>query len=168
MGTANTKSTIVTNGDATPNDMTPAYISHGRLREQIGVVEVAAADDNDSVYRFCRVWSGWRISQVDYANDAITSGAAYELGVHQTAENGGAEVDADEFASSLDLTSAHAWTEVTWEASATQFSDCEKRLWERLGLTEDPNRWYDITMTGTTVGTAAGTIGVRVRYVDGT
>lgn len=162
----NTKSTIVTNADA--NDLTPALINHGRLREQVAVVAVAAADDNDSVFRFARVWSGWRISSVEIAADALGTGAVYEIGVHDIAANGGAVVDADEFASGVDLAAAKALTDVTNEAAATDIAKAQMALWERLGLTEDPKKWYDITATATAAGTAAGDIMLRVRYVDGT
>lgn len=164
----NHKSTIVTNADATPVDLSSPLINHGRLREQVAKKEIAAADDDNTVLRLFRVWSGWRISSIEIASDALSTGAAWEVGVHQTAENGGAVVDADEFASGVDLAAAKAMTDVTYEAAATEIDKIEMPLWERIGLTEDPKRWYDITMTATAAGTAAGTIAARLRYVDGT
>lgn len=167
MAVVNTKSTIVTNADAVPVDLTPAYVSHGRLRSQVAKVEVAAADDDGSVYRLFRAWSGWRIESIEIGSDALTLGTAFELGVHQTAENGGAVVDADEFGSAVDLSTATGLTDKTYEAVVTEIDKIEQPLWERIGLTADSNRWYDITLTATTVGTAAGTIAGRMRYVDG-
>ena len=164
----NHKSTIVTNADATPVDLTPATISHGRLREQVAKKEIAAADDDASVVRLFRVWSGWRISTIEIASDALSTGASYEVGVYQTAENGGAVVDADEFASAVDLSAAKVLTDVTYEAAATEIDKIEMSLWERIGLSEDSKRWYDIALTATTAGTAAGTVAGRLRYVDGT
>lgn len=167
MAVANTKSNIVTNADATPVDLSNTFINHGRLREQVAKVEVAAADDDGSVYRLFRVWSGWRISTLEVAGDALTSGTAFEVGVYQTAENGGAVVDADEFASAVDLSSATALTDKTYEAVATEIDKIEMPLWERIGETADTKRWYDIALTATTVGSVAGTIAGRLRYVDG-
>jgi hypothetical protein len=43
----------------------------------------------------------------------------------------------------------------------------EKRLWERLGLSVDPQVDYDLALTGDTVGTGAGTISLRVRFCAG-
>lgn len=168
MATVNTKSTIVTNADATPVDLSKSLINHGRLREQVAVCAVAAADDDGSTYRFCRVWSSWRISQVIVAADALSTGASYEFGVYQTAENGGAVVDADEFASGVSLVTAVAPTDITYEAAATDIAKAEMPLWERLGETADTQRWYDIVATATAAGTAAGDIMLIVRYVDGT
>ncbi len=166
MAVANTKSTIVTNGDANPPDHTAAILSGGRVREQAATVEVAAADDDNSVYRLFRAHSSWRVSTIALLNDAITGGTVYHLGVHQTAENGAAVVDADVFGTSIDMSSARvAPLDATYEA--LDINQIEKRLWEVLGLAADSNRWYDITLTGATVGTAAGTISGRLRYVDG-
>lgn len=166
----NTKSTIVTNADANSADLTGAYIHHGRLREQVATVEVAAADDDTSVFRFFRVWSGWRISSLEYANDALTSGTSFDIGLLQTAENGGSATgaDADIFATAVDLSSAHDFTACTYEATATNISKVEKRIWELLGQSADPQRWYDVAVTANTIGSAAGTISMRMRYVDGT
>lgn len=168
MAVENKKSTLVTNADAKPADLSSPIIAHGRKREQVGVLEVAAADDDGSVFRFGRVWSGARVSKIEYANDAMTGSTAWEVGVHETADNGGAVVDADEFASALDLSSAHAFTDVTYEAVATEIDKVEQPLWQRIGLTEDPKKWYDITATATTIGSAAGTVALRITYVDGT
>jgi len=167
MAVVNTKSTIVTNADAAPVDLTPAYVSHGRLRSQVAKVEVAVADDNASVFRLFRVWSGWRIEKIEIGSDALGTAAAYEVGVYQTAENGGAVVDADEFASAVSLVGATVMTDVTYEAVATEIDKIEQPLWERIGLTADSKRWYDIALTATTAGDAAGTIAGRITYVDG-
>ena len=163
MAVANTKSTIITNGDATPPVLTSSKITGGMYtREAVGTVEVAAADDDGSVYRMVRVPSNARISKVEYANDAMTAATVYDLGVYRTAADGGAVVSQEAFASDLDLSSAHALTDVTFEATATDISKIEQELWQRLGLTSDPGVMYDICFTGSTVGSAAGTISLRV------
>lgn len=164
---ANTKSTAVTNADATPPVMNKTYIQGGRVYSSVAVLEVAAADDDTSVYRLFRVWSGDRVDGIDIGSDAITGGTSYDLGLYQTADNGGAVVDADLFASALDLSSASALTERTYEATATNIDKIEKQLWELAGLTSDPKRYYDICLTANTVGTGAGTIAGRLRYLKG-
>lgn len=168
MAVANTKSTIVTNHDASPVDLTAAYLFHGRVRSQRGFVEVAAADDDTSVYRLFRVWSGWLIDDILIANDAITAGTVFDLGVYDVSANGGAAVDADFFATNVDLSSASAFRSLLLEATATDLDKVEKRLWELLGLSSDPQKFYDIALTGDTVGTAAGTIAGKLSYLDGT
>lgn len=167
MAVANTKSTIVTNADASPVTLTAAYIKGGRLREQVGTVETAAADDAASVYRCARVHSSERVSKIEVAHDAITNMTTADIGLYDTAGNGGAVVDADLFGSAIDMSSASAgFVDRTYEATATNISKVEKRVWELLGLSADPNKEYDIAVTATTNDpTAAGTLAMRVTSV---
>lgn len=163
MGVVNTKSTVVTNADASPRVANDSRIDSGVVRCSTGTVEVAAADSDTSVYRFVRLPSNAIIHKIEIYNDAITGGTAYECGIHKNAADGGAVVDADVFATTLDLSSAHA-TPLDIAFEAYDFANCEKKLWEQLGLSADSFLQYDLTMTGTTVGTAAGTITVKVYW----
>ena len=162
MAVANTKSTQITAADASPPTLTNSYISAGILRESVGTVETLAADDAGSLYRLVRVPSNARISSILLATDAITSASSAEVGVYQTAENGAAVVDRDEFAT-VDISSASAFTEVLNEAVATEIDAVEKRLWDKLGLTADPVRDYDICVYVNDVS-AAGTISMKVKW----
>lgn len=167
MATENLKSTAVTNGDATPTDQTGAYIAHGRLRESVGIVE-AAAGDVGSTYRTARVPSSARVSEVWFACDDLGTGVTMDVGLYRTAADGGAVVDADLFASAIDVaTAAVAWTQIINESGVVNIDDSEKRLWEMLGLTADPQIMYDVVCTSGGAA-ATGTIAMRVRYVDGT
>jgi hypothetical protein len=165
MAIANTKSTHITAADASPPTLTSSYIAAGVLRESVGTVETAAADDAESIYRLVRVPSHARISSILLASDAITSCNSAEVGLYQTAENDGAVVASCEslFASAVDISSATAFTEVLLEATATDISKVEKRLWELAGLTTDPMRDYDIAILANDV-TAAGTISMKVKW----
>jgi hypothetical protein len=127
-------------------------------------IEVAAADDDGSVYRLIRVPSNAVITNLDIAADALGTGASYDVGVYEVAANGGVEVDKDEFASGVSLVSAIAWTQILEEAVATDIAKIGQPLWQRLGLTTDPGKAYDICATGNTAGTTAGTISLRLRY----
>lgn len=167
MATENLKSTVVTNADATPVDLSAAYLSHGRLRESVGLIE-AAGGDAGSTYRAVRVYSSWRPAACFFACDDLGTGLTMDVGIYQTAANGGAVVDADLFASAIDVASAAvAETNVLHESGVVNIDDSEKRLWEMLGLTEDPKRWYDVVCTSNSAA-ATGTIKVRFQYVDGT
>lgn len=163
MAVANTKSTLITNADATPPVLTTASTSQGRVFAASGTVETLAADDAASVYRLCRVPSNARILSVLLGSDAITGASASDVGVYQTAANGGAVVDADFFADDVDISSATAFTEVILERVATDIAKCEMPLWQLLGLTSDPSRDYDIAVTVNDV-TAAGTISMKILY----
>ena len=173
MAVANTKSLQVTNGDAVPRKSTGVRIAEGRLKESTAFIEMAAGDDDGSVYRMHRVRSDVRISSLEVGNDAVATelgdnGTDFDMGVYQTAENGGAVLDADVFASAVDITSALPLTDYTYEAGATDIDKISMPLWERLGLSANPGIEYDIALTGNTVGAGAGTIVSRLRFVDGT
>lgn len=163
MAVVNTKSNIVTNADGDPRVKNPALIMGGRLREQVGTVEVAAADDDTSTFRMGRVHSSWRISSLELFNDAITAGTSYDLGLYDIAANGGAVVNATLFASAVDLSSARvAPLDIRYEAG--DIINVEKAIWELLGLTADPGKFYDLVLRANTIGSAAGTISLRTRY----
>lgn len=172
MAVANTKSTAITNADATqPRVYTQSWIEKGQPIVAVGTVEVAAADDNDSVYRFVRIPSSARVHKVEVLSDAITGGTDYNLGLYNPATRLSgvvltvASVARDNFfADALDLSGGNTVpVEVTFDQ--IDLADIQKRVWEILGLTADPMVEYDIAMKAVTVGTGAGTISVRVTYV---
>ena len=166
MGVVNTKSTPVTNADATPSKKTAALIAGGRLRSIVALVEIAAADSDLSVYRFARIKSHWRIVSIRKFHDAITSGTAYEFGLYDTAENGGLVVDADAYAQTVDISSADIiGAEIAYEKR--DVSKINDQVWQDAGLSADSQKEYDLAALATTVGSAAGTLALVIQYVDG-
>ncbi len=161
MAAENLKSGVITNRDATPVVLTTA--NPGQVFRSYGKVE-AAGGDAGSTYRFCSVPSNAKMVRCWFSSDDLSgSGATLNLGLYQTTANGGAVVDADFFASALDVaTAAVAITEVTVERGATLIDEFEKPLWERLGLSADSQRDYDVTGVS---GTAAAT-GTMVAWVE--
>jgi hypothetical protein len=89
------------------------------------------------------------------------------------AVNSGAVIDADFFASAQSLAAALVNSDITHEADAADagagfgLADKEKPLWQALGLTSDPGKWYDIVATLTAAAASAGTVALLTRYVDG-
>lgn len=166
MAVANTKSTIVTNADAAVQTLTQSALSQGKLYSGVATLEVAAADDDNSVYRFFRVHSSWRIHRIWLLCDAITGGTAYHVGLHQIASAGGAAAAASAYASSVDISTAKvAAADVAFEAR--NIDTIGQQVWQDAGASADTDRWYDLTMTGATAGTAAGTISLGIEYTTG-
>lgn len=163
------KSTAVTAGDAFPQTNTPQRIHGARLRESLGFVELASGDSVGSICRIARLRSNDRISRVLLSCDAITTCAA-DVGVY---EAGGVGVANDFFASAQSLATALVNQDVTHESDAADagsgfgLADVEKPLWEALGLAADTGKLYDITLTLTAAAGSAGTVAVKVQYVDG-
>ena len=162
MAAENLKSGAITNRDAIPSVKTTA--SAGNVRRAYGVVECAGGDAG-STYRFCSIPSNARGIRAFFASDDLGTGVTLNVGLYQTTANGGAVVDADFFASAIDVaTAAVGVTEITYERDATRIADAEKPLWEQLGLTKDPAIDYDVTAVS--AGAAAtGTALVVVEYV---
>lgn len=170
MAIVNTKATAVTNADATnPVTNNPLKIAGGRCKAFVGVCEAASGDSIDSVYRFARVHTSWRIERVLLSCDAITT-CAGDVGVFDVAAAGGAAIDRDFFASAQSLASALVHTDVTHEADAADagagygLADCEKTLGAALGLTTD--KWVDIAVQLTAAAGSAGTIVGKVHAID--
>ncbi|MDR1276572.1 MAG: hypothetical protein LBL72_09375 [Candidatus Accumulibacter sp.] len=159
---ANRKSKAIGLSDAKPGVAVPTRVGGGRLYESVGVVAVESGDAAGSVYRLVRVASSARVSQVLLYNDAIT-GAAANIGVYEVeGVDGGTAVGETLFASAKSLATANSGIDTAIAPSAV-----EKPLWEALGLSEDPGRNYDIAVTLSAAATAAGSVALKVRYVDG-
>lgn len=168
MAVVETKSTAITNADTASQKLNSTRLQEGRMKESVGTVAAANGDSIASIYRFARIPSGARVSEVILLCDAITSGAG-DVGLYDVPTvNAGAVVDADLFGSAVSIATAiTAGTNVAHESGVYGIEDVEKPLWEALGLTADPRKLYDIAMTLTAATTAAGDISLKVRYVDG-
>jgi hypothetical protein len=167
MPVENRKSTIVGNADAAPAVLTSPRIAGGHLRAQVATIEVAAADDDTSVYRLFRLPSNAKVTSISVFNDAITGGTSYDIGLYRTAADGGAAVDVDAFASAVDMSSARASAgplNVTFEAQ--NIDKIEQELWQVAAATTDPSIMYDVALTANTVGTGAGTISAIIEYIS--
>lgn len=168
MAVANTKSTEVTNADAAVQTLNAVGVSHGRQYTKLATVETAAADDDGSVYRFVRVHSSWSVVSIRIFCDAITSGTDFDVGLYQTAANGGAVVDADAYINTIDLSTAiKVGTEIRYggtNGGANGIETIGQKVWQNAGLSADSDRWYDVAATGNTVGSAAGTLSLEVTY----
>lgn len=163
-------STGITNLDASPPVVNSANIQRGNIREDQGLASLTNGDSIGSTYRLHRIRSSDRVSSIRYwALDIGTTGA-FDLGLYDTAKNGGAVVDADFFASAVAVNAGpYAGVDITFEAGAAGglITNAEKRIWEMLGLTADPFKDYDVTMTLTAATDATGTVLVRTQYVSG-
>ncbi|TXI93646.1 MAG: hypothetical protein E6Q33_02725 [Neisseriales bacterium] len=164
MAVVNTKSTSVTNADATPLVRVNAIVNGGHLKNAVETVAVASGDDDGSVYRVLRLHSSCRISRIEVLNSAITNGTDYDIGLYQTAENGGTEADKDVFADGISMATARTTGSYNAAFATLGIANIKKTLWEVLGLSEDPNRYYDLCVTANTVGSADGTVSLSVDY----
>ncbi len=133
----------------------------------VQTVELAAADDDGSVYRFFKdVPSTYIPVNITVACDAITSGTDFDLGLYKVGV-GGAVVDKDVLMDGQTL--ATALTRATGAQlglAAVDLADAAKSLGTLSAQTNvDPS--YDIALTANTVGSAAGTVTIIATFVQG-
>ncbi len=164
MATENLLSQPITNRDSIPAVKNNAHIDNN-LKEVIGRI-LAGTGDLGSTYRFGQIPSNARVSQLLlYSADMGTTGLA-DFGLYQTTENGSAVVDADFFASAVDMKAAALnGVDITHESGIFSLANAEKQLWEALGLAADPCIFYDVVATTTEAFQAAGNVVLKIRYV---
>lgn len=155
---ANVNSTWITNAVATPASLTNSNQSAGRVMNAKSVATVSATQASGDTIRMVRVPSNARIDAVLLTTGDATTAGNINIGVWQTAGNGGAVVDADLFASALALTGGpFIRSDQTWESGEYTYAESCKPLWEVLGLSKDPNREYDIVAEVSTTFDGGGT-----------
>ncbi len=179
MAVANTKSTELQNIEASPVVANDVRHTHGRLRIKSATVAVLAADDDTSVYRFFRVKSTDSIKSLRLSHDSITSGSDYDCGLHQTAANGGAVLDADLYADGFTVAVAcpsvpHVVATAPYlelrfgDATTSNINDINNQVFDDAGLTQATAAdEYDLTFTANTVGSAAGDLTLVMYYTAG-
>ena len=149
----------------------PALSGGDRLHTVTQIFEIAAADDNNSVYRLATLPATAIITEIRIFNDAITGGTDFNLGIYEAGEGKPAKDD-NIFGDAIDLSSANSFSGSGVGLNGLEnldIADANKNLRE-LTPTPDPigsHTSYDIALTGITVGTAAGTVRVVISYVNG-
>lgn len=164
MGVVNTKSTAITNADASSRVPNSPYIERGAVQSSVAKVNIAATDSNTSTYRLCRLSSNMRMQAIKLLFDAITGGTSFKLGIYDTAANGGAVVSQALFGSALDLSAGNV-TGLEVLNQNNSIANMEKRLWELLGLSADPFKDYDLVLSAVTIGTSGGNVAALASFV---
>lgn len=161
---------VTTNAGAVAADVDIAARFSGSIVRAIPFsFEVAAADDDGSIYRFARISAQAIVVGVYMNNDAITAGTDYDLGIYKTLDLGGAVIDKDCLIDGMSMATdrtAGAWVVPTVADGANM----GKRVGILAGKTADNINTLggvDVAFTGNTVGTAAGTIAGVLFVIDG-
>jgi hypothetical protein len=153
---ADIKSTHISNLDGEGYNPGNVSILGGRVRRKcVSIVEAAAAT-NDDVMRFFRIKSNANIHDFRISHGARTDSTDVNIGLHDI--NGGAAVDDNLFADAYSPALAADNVSLTPgdAASPLTFDKKDQMIWELLGLSVDPNKEYDVTITLVDAGT--GTI----------
>lgn len=166
MAVVTTKSSVITNRDATPVVFNQGRLTGGRVQSSRGVVAIANGDSATSKFIVCSIPSNAVVTSVRLTAPDIGTTTAADVGLYQTTANGGAVADADLFGSAVSLNGgAITKSEVMFESGVVTIANAEKAVWEHLALTADSKRDYDVVLTLTGAADAAGSVLVEVDYV---
>ena len=163
MAVVNTKTSRVTNSDASPRVLDTPNVNHGRLRRVVGTLEAVSGDSIGSTYRMARVHSSWCVVDMYLYCDAITT-CAGDVGLYRIAADGGAVVDADAYASAASLATAST-TGINVAYEARDIIKCQQQVWQDAGATADTGYWYDVVITLTAAAGSAGSLVLDIGYV---
>lgn len=154
--------TLIDSGRAKP------LKSHGhRTITSVGSFEIAADDDDGSVYRIDRIPADAIITKIELNADVITGGTDYELGFYDvsTSVANGAEVDKDVLLGTTDFSSGFARGSEKNGLADVAIGNLGKKVYELLGKTiSNMKPEYDLALTANTVGTGAGTVEYLIEY----
>lgn len=169
MAVADRLSGVITNRDAVPRVNNNPGAAAGAVKAFVGKVLTVATDDINSVYRFATVPSNAVMHSLRiYSADIGSAAAEVDVGLYQTTANGSAVVDADFFASAVNLNAgALNGVDILHEAnSGFPIGEAEMPLWQALGLSTDPHIDYDICTTATGAIDAAVNMVLRGTYAQ--
>ena len=144
-----------------------AHSNGGKLIAMVETFEVAAADDDGSVYRVFKNLPADLIPlKIELFNDAIAAATDYEIGLYET--NSGAAKDIDCLLGTTDINAGNLRGSGVDGLGAVALSDAESMLYELAGDTVTTRlSGYDLAVTANTVGTAAGTITIMAWFLQG-
>lgn len=147
-----------------------AINAHGaHVHAVFATEELAAGDDDGSVYRFFKNVDPNLIPLAILVGcDAITGGTDFDFGIYKP--DLGAVIDKDVFMDGQTLATAAKLGLATAlnGMGAVDVANYGKRIYEHAGHTVLTKlEAYDLALTGNTVGTAAGTVSVIMLVAQG-
>lgn len=156
-------STPATNHRSTTGLKNPTTTTEGNMQVSSATYSVAAADADGDIFVMLPVFSSWSIKHIMVYNDAITGGTSYDIGLYTTAATP-VVVDADAYASAIDMSSARTSAPIDAAFEARNITSVNNKVHQDAGVTNDPGVWYWLALTANTVGTAQGDITLIVEY----
>lgn len=119
-----------------------------------GSAAIGGTNDIGSTYRFMKIPSNCVVTDLRLYCAALTSGTAYDLGLY-TISDGAVKVD-NCYANNIDMSSAKTGT-VNYAQSAKAVTVHRQKAWADAGDSADIGSYYDLVLTGDTVGSVSTT-----------
>lgn len=128
--------------------------------------EVAAGDDNGSIFKIAKLPASAVLTELLIFNDAIADATDYDAGYYD--EDEVTEEDKDVLMDGADINAGNGITSPQNGLTNLALEDKPKRVWEILGKTLATKKdGYILALTANAVGSAAGTITVEGKYHQG-
>lgn len=143
-----------------------AKVAGGKILCLASTFEVAAADDDGSVYKLAKLPANAIPVKCEIVNDAIAGATDYDLGLYN---EDGSEADKDLFMDGADISAGNPLSApLDGLQTGPAIDKTGQKVWELLGKTLDNKlEGYVLALTANTVGAAAGTISYRFYYILG-
>lgn len=175
MAVNNRNSTMISNRDATPAVLSNPSYSRAPLKEASGYVTATNADSATSIYRLNQIPSNARMSELSLRCAALGAGAVIDIGAYYGNDAksiagspaiAGLVIDADFFASAVDVSAALGNTDVLNESGTNTIDKQEMPIYQALGLSSDPECHIDICATVTVAIAATGFLSLKSKYSE--
>ena len=144
----------------------PAFSQGAAVMGAVSTFEVAAADDNDSIYRvFKGVPGDMIVLSLQLACDAIAGMTDVNVGLWET--NLGAVVSENCFADAVNPSAGYAFRAELNLLAGLGVEKIQKRIYEVGGhtiITRKPS--YDICLKAVAAAAAAGTVSIRALFLQ--
>lgn len=180
MAVVTTKSTQLTNRDATPRALTDPFIGAGSTTEGYGWVTANAGDSIGSFYKMMQVPSNCRLTSLRLACANLGTGVTVDVGAFYPPvipQGGGQFLNgalagtlvggvSSQIAPGLAASAAIASFQDVISTANMSLAQQEMPLWQMLGLSADPEVSFDIgyVVRGAAVGTT-GQIAMKAIYI---
>lgn len=146
-----------------------ALIDGGKMISMVATFEVAAGDDDASVFRlFKNVDPNLIPINLRVACDALTGATDWDMGLYEPDEAGGAVIDKDILADGMNLAAGFSRILALDGLVSVDLANAQKRIYELAGHTLATRKpGYDICLTANTIGSGAGTVTVFGTFLQG-
>lgn len=135
----------------------------------ISTFEIAAADDNASIFRLFKGIDPHLIPvSLRVACDALTGCNDVDFGFYDSLAEGGLEIDKDILADGIDISAGYSRILALDALVTVDIANAKKRIFELCTHTLSTRRIsYDLAMTANTIGSGAGTVTVIGLFAQG-
>lgn len=164
MAVVTTKSTAITNRDATPAVINDGRFEKASVKNAYGMAAVVSGDSIGSKYILAQIPTSAVVKDVKLTCPAITT-CAGDIGLYRNTAAGGAVVSAAFFSAANSLASALNKSSIMTQTTYT-FAKREQPIWQAAGLAADPGGTLDVVVTLTAAAGSAGNVAVDVEYLD--